>query len=216
MIALYTRVSTAEQALNGASIDDQVHRLTALHPTGVTYREEGCSASKPLLERPQGRALVEAIQAGLVQTVVITKLDRLFRDVVQCLTTLDQWRSRNVRLVILDFGGMAVDTETPMGRMFITMIAAFAEFERTTTAERTRTVMAYKRKTNAPGWYGDDHPARLRAQELRSSGLGCTSIARILQQEGLPTARKSDGTPGRGKPSGRWTPHAVMHLLGVV
>ena len=68
--------------------------------------------------------------------IITTKLDRLFRDCEDALKMSRHWDRAGVALHILDMGGQAIDTSTAIGRMFLTMTAGFAEFERNQTSER--------------------------------------------------------------------------------
>ena len=91
----------------------------------------------PLEIRPCGKSVVEAIDAGKVDVVVVTKIDRAFRSASDCLTNAERWEKLGVFLVILDYGGMLIDTRTPGGKFFLTMLAGAAEFEKNMIKERT-------------------------------------------------------------------------------
>jgi site-specific DNA recombinase len=146
----YVRVSTEEQAREGVSLDAQTEKLRAyctLH--GLTlatiYRDEGVSAGKPLTERPEGAKLLAAIGSGEATHVVALKLDRLFRDAVDCLQTARQWDANGIAMHLIDLGGQTVNTASAMGRFFLTVMAGAAEMERNLIRERTRTALAHKR-----------------------------------------------------------------------
>ncbi|MFH0826064.1 MAG: recombinase family protein [Pseudomonadota bacterium] len=130
----YCRVSSRDQ-VDGTSLDAQRNAVTAYAVMrGLdlieVFTDEAISGGKPLSERPEGAAMCALIEAGEVDCVVITKLDRGFRNVVDCLQTIDMWDAANVGLHIVDLGGNSVDTKTTMGRYMITMFAAAAELER--------------------------------------------------------------------------------------
>lgn len=91
----------------------------------------------PLEHRPCGRAIVDAINAGKVDVVVVTKIDRAFRSTSDCLINAERWEKLGVFLVILDYGGMLIDTRTPAGKFFLVMMAGAAEFEKNMIKERT-------------------------------------------------------------------------------
>jgi site-specific DNA recombinase len=154
----YIRVSTEEQAREGLSLEAQRERIEAYCKLqGLQLREvfadQGVSGSIPLLERPGGAKLLEAITAGQAEHVVALKLDRLFRDAGDALTTLKEWDNHGIALHLLDLGGSAFNSKSAMGKFFLTMTAAFAELERNLISERTKTALAYKRSQGA--WLGN-------------------------------------------------------------
>ena len=147
---LYARVSTEEQVNQGVSLDAQVERMVAyckLHNLAMTETvlEEGVSGAKPISARAGGRTLTDSITQG-AKHIITTKLDRLFRDCEDALKMSRHWDRAGVALHILDMGGQAIDTSTAIGRMFLTMTAGFAEFERNQTSERTMTAMQHKKQ----------------------------------------------------------------------
>ena len=146
----YTRVSTEEQANEGLSLDAQAERIRAYcKAQGLKLvelvRDEGISAAKPLAIRPGGAQLLAAVEAGQAQAVVAVKLDRLFRDAVDCLSTVRGWNERGIALHLLDLGGSAFNSASALGRFFLTVMAGAAEMERNLISERTKSALAYKR-----------------------------------------------------------------------
>jgi DNA invertase Pin-like site-specific DNA recombinase len=90
------------------------------------------------------------------------KLDRMFRDASDALNTINHWEDNNTKFSIIDYGGMAMSTASPMGKMIFTMLAGFAEFERNMIRERITQSMQYKRKNGkkfGPAPYGYDEVA---------------------------------------------------------
>lgn len=149
--AIYTRVSTDEQARDGVSLEAQEARGRAyceLHGLAVRriYRDEAVSGSKPLGDRPQGSQLYGDVGAGLVQHVVALKLDRLFRDAIDCLEVSRDWETAGVAMHLIDLGGQAVNSASAMGRFMITVLAGAAEMERNLIRERTRMALQHKRE----------------------------------------------------------------------
>lgn len=149
--AIYTRVSTDEQAREGVSLQAQEARGRAyceLHGLVVEriYRDEAVSGSKPLAERPQGAQLCAGVGAGLVQHVIALKLDRLFRDAIDCLEVSRDWENAGVAMHLIDLGGQAVNSASAMGRFMITVLAGAAEMERNLIRERTRLALHHKRE----------------------------------------------------------------------
>ncbi len=147
----YARVSTLEQAQHGVSMDAQVERLTSycgamgLNVIAV-IREEGVSAGKPLATRPGGMRLINLLKDGQASHVVALKLDRLFRSTEDALKMTTQWDANGITLHLCDMGGTNINTQSAMGKIMMTLLASFAEFERTLVAERTAAALAHKKK----------------------------------------------------------------------
>lgn len=149
-IAGYARCSTRHQ-----SLDDQVHRITgwadrAGHDLVEVFEDFATSGAKA--KRPGLDALLAAAKDHRIDAIVITKLDRLFRSTKHLLETVDELARLGIDFVTLD---QPIDTASPSGRMFLTMVAAFAEFERELARERVRDGLAAARrrgvKLGAPG-----------------------------------------------------------------
>ena len=151
---VYVRVSTDKQVESGLGLEDQQERLAAycklrgLELVQLVI-EPGESAGKPLASRPGGQKLLELVRRKKVDAVVILKLDRAFRDTVDTLVTVEAWDKAGVALHITDLGGMAIDTGTATGKMILTMLAGFAEFERNQTGERTTAALAHKARSGS-------------------------------------------------------------------
>ena len=189
---LYVRVSTLDQAENGVSLDAQEQRLTAFAVAcGLSIvailREEAISGTVPLSERPEGRKLVDLVTTGKAAHIVALKLDRLFRSAVDALQTTAEWDKRGVSLHLVDMGGQSLNTGSAMGRMMLTMMAGFAQFERDLTAERTKAALAHKKSNNAA--YSPTPFGKIREGEtLRDDEAEQSILARIraMRAEGLP------------------------------
>jgi site-specific DNA recombinase len=142
------------------------------------------------------------VRSRTVWHVVALKLDRLFRNTIDCLTTVQAWDKAGVSCHLIDMGGASIDTASAMGRMFLTMAAGFAEMERNLTAERTTAALSRKREKaerigclpygkqlDADGVHLIDHAADQAVigtvRELRASGLSFRSIAGELNRLGL-------------------------------
>lgn len=147
-VGLYGRVSTDEQALRGFSIDAQVSTLkeycTKNHMKIVDiYLDEGISGAKPPLKRPALKRLIEDVEAGKIDMILFTKLDRWFRSVKEYFKVQDILDNHKVewKAIQEDY-----DTTTANGQMAITIFLAVAQNERDRTAERIKVVLEHKRK----------------------------------------------------------------------
>lgn len=140
MIFGYVRVSTDDQNREGrTSLEDQERRIrgTAMvlgsdEPT--TIKDIGVSGSVALCDRPAGGVMFSALQPG--DFLIGAKLDRLFRSASDALATVEALHKRGVKVILTDMGSDPV-TDGGAAKLFFTMLAAVAEFERWRTRERT-------------------------------------------------------------------------------
>lgn len=128
MIYGYARVSTKKQ-LTGNSIEKQ-HR-TLLEQGCTKIIEEQCTGKTT--DRPKLSALMGQLKKG--DTLVVTKLDRLARNVVEGVTLIRELLQAGVKVHVLNVGLL---DDTPMGNFFITTLLAVAELERSMIMERTQ------------------------------------------------------------------------------
>jgi DNA invertase Pin-like site-specific DNA recombinase len=218
----YVRVSSEEQAAFGDSLAMQADRLAIYCDLqGLelveTYREAGVSGAIPLGDRRRGKAMLARLATGAVKHVVALKLDRLFRDAANALTLTREWDRAGVELHLVDMGGMSLNTSSAMGRMMLTMLAGFAEWERNLIAERTRAVLWHKRAKHqaySPTPLGftrvgkdlvedDQEQATLsRIRAMAAEGMSLNAIARQLNEDGVPAKR-----------GGKFYPSTVRYIL---
>jgi DNA invertase Pin-like site-specific DNA recombinase len=162
----YTRVSIQEQ-VNNTSLEDQKTRLNAAVPLvggqrslDVLFTDPGISGSIPFAERPAGSELLSVLEAG--DTIIVTKLDRMFRNIQDALTTTELLKKQGVALILLDFGLSPVNTDNAMAALMFNMMAAFAEFERSMIKERVTAGRAARRreqiKAGDPAYTGGKAP----------------------------------------------------------
>ncbi|MEW8221951.1 MAG: recombinase family protein [Candidatus Thiodiazotropha taylori] len=133
----YTRVSTISQSEDGLSLDAQHRKLEGyalMNGLDISkiFIERGVSGWKPLVNRPEGARLRASLCAGDV--ILCPKLDRMFRSARDALVVSDELKEMDVSLHLLDLGGDV--TGNGISKMFFTIVAAFAEFERDRIAER--------------------------------------------------------------------------------
>lgn len=139
MIFGYARVSTDGQARDGNSLDGQVAELKGAGCEAV-YAD---SYTGTKMERPEFSKLMEALKEG--DRLVVTKLDRFARTASGGIDCIRGLLGRGVSVHILNMG--LIDN-TPTGRLMVTMLLAFAEFERDMIVERTTTGKAIARQNN--------------------------------------------------------------------
>lgn len=143
-VALYVRVSTEEQAINGDSLRTQREELTnyalknGFHIYGI-YEDDGFSATN--LNRPALQRLLKDIEQNKINRILITKLDRLSRGVRNYYKILDTLDEHGVfwQTVFEKY-----DSSTANGRLHINIMLSVAENESAQTSERIRSVFKTK------------------------------------------------------------------------
>lgn len=136
-VALYIRVSTQEQAKEGYSIGEQIDRLKKFaeaHDWIIVkiYTDAGHSGANT--DRPALQDMLLDVRAGKLDKVLVYKLDRLSRSQKDTLKLIeDEFLPHNT-----DFESMSekLDTSTAQGRLFLGILAAFAQLEREMITER--------------------------------------------------------------------------------
>jgi DNA invertase Pin-like site-specific DNA recombinase len=219
----YIRVSTADQAREGVSLDAQRERLTAYCAMrGLALvdiiADEGVSGTIPLADRAGGAKLLEMTKRQTVTEVAALKLDRLFRNTHDALGKMAQWDKASVGLHLIDMGGAAVDTRSAMGRMMLTMMAGFAQFERDLISERTVASLQFKKRHKViygPVPLGFAREGDNLVRDQREALL----VARILSMrgQGLPLRKIADALNAEGvggKLGGRFHASTVRAVLG--
>ena len=205
----YIRCSTQEQADSGLGLDAQRERIRAycclkelILVESIT--DAGVSGGKLLAARGGGQRLLAALRRKQADAVVMLKLDRMFRNAGDCLTTVETWEKAGVALHVVDLGGNAIDTTSAAGRFMLTVLAGAAEMERNLVRERTRAALAVKRSNGqrvgtVP--YGSDLSADgttlipneaeqaviADIRSMRSGGMTLEQIAEELTERGVPT-----------------------------
>jgi DNA invertase Pin-like site-specific DNA recombinase len=147
----YCRVSTAEQANNGDSLDTQRQQIAGYAMMkGWDFAEffidRGVSGSIPLADRPEGRRMLAAVGKG--DMIVTARLDRAFRSAADALGTLEELKDSGVGLHMLDLGGDVCGNG--ISKLVFTILSAVAENERDRIRERIRDV---KRHLASQGIY---------------------------------------------------------------
>jgi DNA invertase Pin-like site-specific DNA recombinase len=133
----YARVSTVGQCRDGNSLEEQT----------VALKNYGCQEiiteafSGKTMERPQFINLLERLQAG--DTLVVCKLDRFARTAIEGVQTVRELFDRGIKVHILNMG---LVENTLTGNLILTVMLAFAEYERGMIVERTQTGKAIARQ----------------------------------------------------------------------
>jgi len=144
-VALYSRVSTEEQAKEGVSIDTQLDRLrncTKFKEWTIfnEFVDPGWSGKDD--NRPSLKRLMVAAQRKHIDVVTVTKLDRFMRNTLLLLQYVDKFKELGIRFVAADDN---IDTgEGKTGELMLTVLAAVAQWERERIGERIREGRRYR------------------------------------------------------------------------
>lgn len=139
----YLRVSTAEQAREGLSLDVQESRIRSYCDAKQwelvrIYRDEGVSGKD--LNREGIQSLIADLKSNGVDVVAITKLDRLTRS-IRDLGTLIEDLFNGVALASVE---ESLDSSTANGRMVVNLLGSVAQWEREIIGERTKAALDHK------------------------------------------------------------------------
>lgn len=190
MIFGYCRVSTAEQAADDKTslvYQEGIIQQYAMHVGadrfGVQiYYDAGVSGSVRMKNRPGGEKLLADVQKG--DTVVAAKMDRIFRSAIDALETIEFLKEKGADLVLFDMGLQSVMADGP-AKLFFSMMAAFAEFERGRIVERISTGLAQKKKKGGyigGGRNGGPFGYRIEGRRSTSVLVPCEREYPVLQE----------------------------------
>ena len=217
----YIRVSTDEQARGGLSLDAQKAKIAEYAQLkdlrlAEIIEDRGISAKN--LKRPGLQKVLRMAESGKVKAVIVCKLDRMFRSTVDTLETTKKFDKWDIAFHSIQ---ETLDTDSAIGRFFLTIIAAIAEMERSIIGERTKAVLQHKKangeKTggDVPYGYNADETGHLvknkkeqriirKVHQFRSKDWSLSRIARELNSKGYKTKK--------GK---QWYPQTIKRVLSV-
>lgn len=172
----YLRVSTNDQTT--------AQQLTQIEAAGHTverdrvFAEQGVSGKVPALQREQFQRLNDRLTSG--DQIVVVKLDRLGRDTLDVIATIQHLTQRGISVVVL---GLGVLDGSAQSNLTLTMLAAISSFERELISERTKAKLAQLKadgvKLGRPA-KADDAALRAKADELFTSGKSWRKVAADL------------------------------------
>ena len=198
--AIYTRKSTeagleqdfnsldAQREAGEAYIRSQAHEGWGLIPTA--YDDGGFSGGS--MERPGLQTLLRDVEAGLIDIIVVYKVDRLTRSLTDFSKLVELFDRRGVSFVSVT---QSFNTTSSMGRLTLNMLLSFAQFEREVTGERIRDKIAASKRKGI--WMGGPVPLGYRVQDRKlvivdeaaervrlifELVLACRSLAALLKE----------------------------------
>lgn len=188
---LYVRVSTNRQAKSGHSIDTQPALLTeAAEREGFQVEVITETGSGRNTARPGLNGALDRLAKGEAQALYALDTDRLARSTMHLLDISQRAVKEKWRLVITT---AQVDTSTPSGEAFLTMAAAFAQFESRMISERVKRQHQARRDRGEIWGVTNGNksklPEKTRAliMHLRAQGVSLAKIAAQLASQGVPT-----------------------------
>lgn len=173
-IAIYVRCSTADQSLDVQRSELLAYAESRKWQVIHVYEDHGISGSTE--NRPQLRQLMKDAQARRFDLVLVWKLDRFARSLKNLLNSIQVFEELGIAFVSLKD---SVDLSTSTGRLMLSIIGAFAQFERDIICER---VNAGLRAAKAKG-VRLGRPSTINKAEcerLRAKGLSLSRIAKKL------------------------------------
>lgn len=238
--AIYARVSTDDQAERGYSLPSQVEacKLFAvrLGYTVTVEISEDYSGAAPIAERPQAARLDEIVRRREIDAVIVYQVDRLSRDIVNLLATVQTWLRAGIEVYSLDVGKIESELD------IVLVIKGWqGSDERKKIRERsmrgkrakakagkvvgTRPPFGYKHVRDSNGKVVTLEPIGERAQFVRliyrwyvmgdESGkrLSAGAIARRLSEMGVPTPGELNKGYHRKRDGGIWPVCAILAII---
>ena len=171
----YARVSGTSQDLDG-----QIAELKEKGNATAIYHEKVTGTSTK--DRTEFKRLLGDIGAG--DTLVVTKLDRFARSAEDAITTIKALVKRDVRVHILNMG---IVEDTPAGRLMLTILAGFAEFERDMIVERLAEGKAIARQRED---YREGRPRKYSREQINHAMklLEEHSYTKVAEMTGISKA----------------------------
>lgn len=158
--ALYLRVSTLDQTTLNQRLELEKYCERNDIDIYKTYQDEGVSGAKTT--RPQLDLMLQDMRQGYFSSIIVWKFDRLGRSTAHLLQVLEELKNKGVRLIATS---QNIDTSTPMGKFFFTILSGFAEMEREMIRERIKIGLKRRKAQGKP--IGRQRGARDKARRKR-------------------------------------------------
>lgn len=219
-VGIYVRRSTDDehQPYSIEAQDERLNNYVASQPGWHIISRFPDDASGATTERDGLQRALQAARDGLIDVLLVYRVDRFSRNLSDMVTLLDELEQSNV---VFRSATEPFDTSTPMGRMLVQMLGMFAQFERDTIIDRV--INGMERKAAKGLWKGGRRPfgynpdqaahklvphphestvVRLIFQLYTRDRLGSTTIARLINERGH---RNTNG--------GTWSAYHILRIL---
>ncbi|MGE4164151.1 MAG: recombinase family protein [Vicinamibacterales bacterium] len=232
--ALYTRQSVTDAKEEFSSLDAQREAAEAYVLSqrargwrALPDRYDDAGISGATADRPALKRLLDDVEAGRVDCIVVYKIDRLSRSIADFVQLMDRFDKKGVAFAAVT---QQFDTSTSVGRLTLNLLSCFAQYEREVIAERTRDkVHAARRRgrwTGGPPPLGYDvapEGGRIVVNEVEAKRVRqifalhaehetVTRTVEALNARGW-TTKAWTTREGRERPGGPWTKHTLGKLL---
>lgn len=221
-VVAYTRVSTSDQAESGVSLPAQLAKTAAyasLYDLEIVETIVDQAKSAKSLDRPGLQKALGMLKAGMADGLLIVKLDRLTRSVADWQVLIDEYFGEKAGKTLFSVTD-SIDTRTAAGRLVLNVLLSVAQWERETTAERTREALQHKIRCGERcgkvrfGYdlsedgkvlieNSEEQQVIASIRDLRAAGRSLQQIANELSARNIPT--KEGNT--------RWLHTAVNRIL---
>ena len=219
--AIYTRVSSTEQALDGYSLAAQTSvlkeyaKLNGLVIT-KTYQDAGISG-KNIKDRPALLELIKDANENNFESVIVWKLSRLSRSLLDLLSIVDAFNRNNISFHSYS---EKFDTSTPIGKMLLQLLGSIAEFERNTIIENVklglgeRFKQGYSKGAIPFGYRHENKKAIVVSEQADMVKLAFQKYLDNVNSDCLSNIANEFNDAGyRTRINGLWSRHTIKEML---